>query len=342
MKFRHAIDLYLEDQRLNGRLSSVGSERAYRDVLVWHGEDAHWRDPRMTTRDDVKVTLRRWQNPNTARTRRSVLVSFYEWLVQEGYRRDNPARATRRPKTRTPHILRLTHSETIGMLRSAHTTREKRAIFLGVCAGLRNQELRGLQGRHFRREGWIHVSGDIGKNGKERWIPVLLDALPIIEEIRASVAEDAYVLPGQKPRVPGSKVLKDYPERMSSSQSLGRLVHRVGKRIGLDVNPHLLRHAYADHVCRFAGAHTAQALLGHADLSTTQGYLGKPTLDELAAAVKGLSFGLGGEAPKHPANPLVARRGFEPLDSSARVPEPKAQVRSLFSGTLGIARPACC
>jgi site-specific recombinase XerD len=43
-----------------------------------------------------------------------------------------------------------------------------------------------------------------------------------------------------------------------------------------------MRHAFGDHVARHAGIKNAQALLGHADVGTTQIYTGAPTLDELA------------------------------------------------------------
>jgi hypothetical protein len=41
-----------------------------------------------------------------------------------------------------------------------------------------------------------------------------------------------------------------------------------------------------------AGIKNAQALLGHADVGTTQVYTGAPTLDELAAAIEGIRFAL--------------------------------------------------
>ena len=44
-----------------------------------------------------------------------------------------------------------------------------------------------------------------------------------------------------------------------------------------------MRHAFGDHIARYAGIKNAQALLGHADVGTTQVYTGAPTLDELAA-----------------------------------------------------------
>jgi integrase len=58
---------------------------------------------------------------------------------------------------------------------------------LGVCAGIRNAELRGLQRRHFERAGWIHVSADIAKGGRERWVPVLPELEPIVAEILRTV-----------------------------------------------------------------------------------------------------------------------------------------------------------
>jgi integrase len=123
--------------------------------------------------------------------------------MEEGYRKDNPARQTRRPKRRPTEMYRLTRDEAALMLQAAGSTRERRAIFLGICAGLRNQELRGLQGRHFERKGWIWVSSDIAKGRRERWLPVIAELEPIVDEIRKNVASDEYVIPAQRKRIPG-------------------------------------------------------------------------------------------------------------------------------------------
>jgi site-specific recombinase XerD len=66
------------------------------------------------------------------------------------------------------------------------------------------------------------------------------------------------------------------------------LAARAGIRA--NVHPHVMRHAFGDHVTRHAGIKNAQALLGHADVGTTQIYTGAPTLDELVAAVEGFRF----------------------------------------------------
>jgi integrase len=96
-------------------------------------------------------------------------VSFYDCMVEEGHRPSKPARQTKRPRRRKPTRYRLTRAETIGLLQAVRGQRERRLIYLAVCAGLHRQELRGMQGRHFRRSGWVWVSADIGKGNKERW-----------------------------------------------------------------------------------------------------------------------------------------------------------------------------
>jgi site-specific recombinase XerD len=88
-------------------------------------------------------------------------------------------------------------------------------------------------------------------------------------------------------------------------------VARVGKAAGIAtrVHPHMMRHAFATYVSRHAGLSQAQALLGHADVGTTQGYVAAPTLEELTAAIQGFAYHPDGEVASAP----IARRGFEPL-----------------------------
>jgi integrase-like protein len=128
------------------------------------------------------------------------------------------------------------------------------------------------------------------------------------------------------------------PFLRSSAQALYRLVLRVGERAGIaaPVHPHLMRHAFGDHIARFAGMRNAQFLLGHADVSTTETYVGAPTLDELRAAIRGFAYEHSFSPLREcPANPLIARRGFEPLQRS-----PQALKRipggSRIMGRLGI------
>jgi site-specific recombinase XerD len=320
VKLSRATDLFLRDMQAQGQINSQRTVTSYEQVLHLLAEDAgnHDMSAERFTRHDVKTTLRRWPNPNTQRTRRAVLVSFGDWLVEEGYREANPARQTRSPRARKPSVYHMTYEETAKFLRAARTPRERRVAYLGVCVGARRAELVGMQGRHFARPGWVWISGDIAKGGKERWVPVLHDLEPVVAEIQEHLELDHYVIPAQQFADPGTNLRPtDDPHKHSDPKTVWRIARRIGKRAGIAgaIGAHTMRRAFADHVARWAGVEYAQLLLGHADLSTTQTYLGDRTLDEVAASVKGTSF----FAPNiGTANPHMETVGIEPTSTGNR------------------------
>ena len=323
MRFDQAIDEFLRDKRNAGQINSARTEVSYRSRLDALGADVANRDPRYVGREDLKRTLRRWEHPNTQRHARTVFVSFFDWSMEEGLRKDNPARQTRRPKKRPVSVYRLTRGEVVALMAAAQTTRERRVIFIGVLAGLRNQELRGLQRRHFERDGAIWVASDIAKGGRERFVPVLAELEPIVAAVLRSVGPSDYVIAAQR-SVGGlhQVLMREVPSKASSPQSILRLVDVVARRagIGAHIYPHLLRHAYGDHIARYAGARVAQATLGHASIDTTVStYTGAPSLDELAVSLAGFRYrdgSLGEQTFYPPAEPpkipVEAPSGLEP------------------------------
>lgn len=322
MRFDEAIEEFLRDKRDAGQINSPKTEVSYRSRLDALGEDISNRDPRTVGRDDVKKALRRWSHPNTQRHARTVFVSFFDWAMEEGIRKDNPARQTRRPKKRPVSVYRLTKGECVALMQAAQTTRERRVIYIGLLAGLRNQEMRGLQRRHFERAGMVYVSRDIGKGGRERFVPVLAELEGVVSDILRSVGPDDFVIPAQRSVGGRHQVLtREVPSKPASPQSLLRLVDVVAKRagIGAHIYPHLLRHAHGDHIARYAGPRVAQATLGHASIDTTVStYVGDLTLDELAISLSGFRL----DASYPPAEDLVfpveAPSGFEPEVGSSR------------------------
>jgi site-specific recombinase XerD len=292
-RFERAVELFLEDMFALGRLTTERSAQEYRRTVRKHAEDAGGARPDATTRDEVKATLRRWSHPNTKRRKRTMLVSFYDWMVEEGLRVDNPARQIRAPRGREPRVRRLALDEVRAFLGATSGHTERRMAFLATCAGLRCSELRLLQGRHFSRAGWILVSAEMAKGGRERWIPVMADLEPIVEDIRATGGREDFILPATR-WVQSDRGLVPVAERERpcDRKTIWRTIRRIGRRagIGTDVHPHQLRHAFADRVTRLAGLHAAQALLGHASIQTTEGYLSKPSPDELVAAMAKVSM----------------------------------------------------
>jgi integrase len=124
-------------------------------------------------------------------------------------------------------------------------------------------------------------------------VPVIEDLAPVADEIRATAAPDHYVVPGIRWVESGRGLApRELPDRPCHPKTIWRIVRRIGRRAGIayPVHPHLMRHAFAGHVTRLAGLHAAQALLGHASIQTTQGYLAQPSLDELAHALRGVTF----------------------------------------------------
>jgi site-specific recombinase XerD len=106
VKFDEAIEEFLRDKRAAGQINSPRTEVSYRSRLDALGEDVGNRDPRYVGREDIKRALRRWPHPNTQRHARTVFVSFFDWSMEEGLRKDNPARQTRRPKKRPVSVYR--------------------------------------------------------------------------------------------------------------------------------------------------------------------------------------------------------------------------------------------
>lgn len=293
MNFKSAVDAYISDLRSDGRINSDKTERSYRYTLWCHAEDVGNRDPRYTNRDDVKRTLRRWPNANTQRQRRGALVSFYDWCLEEGLRKDNPARQVRKPKVRRVDSYRMTRDEVWRFLQAARTEREKRIAYIGCCAGLRVSEICGLQGRHFSRPGFIWVSSDIGKGQIERYVAITEDLEELAQDIIETVGPLDYVIPHRSTTDPGwNQNQKEDPTRPTATWSIAYIVKKLGERAGIThkLTPHLMRHAYGDNVSRYAGMKNTQALMGHASVATTEGYTGKPSLDELAVSLRGFTY----------------------------------------------------
>jgi hypothetical protein len=102
-------------------------------------------------------------------------------------------------------------------------------------------------------------------------------------------------------------------------------VMRVAARAGIDahIHPHLLRHAFCDHISRFTNERVAQKLMGHKDIKTTQIYWGDLTPDELMRAIRGiegLTFGL--PPSERLAIPDEATTGIEPVGTAFSGLEP--------------------
>jgi integrase/recombinase XerD len=133
-------------------------------------------------------------------------------------------------------------------------------------AGLRVSELVSLRLAQLNLDGGYVVV--IGKGNKERPVPV---GAPAREALRAYLeGPRAALLRGR-----ASPCVFVTPRgRPMSRQGFWKLLRQRALALGLpEVSPHRLRHSFATHLLEGgADLRAVQAMLGHADIATTQVY----------------------------------------------------------------------
>jgi integrase/recombinase XerD len=200
----------------------------------------------------------------------SALRQFLGFLRMEGGGGAGPEAVVRPP--RPPRILprTLTEAQVEALLAAPDLAtnlgvRDRAWIELLYASGLRVSELAGLPARSvFLDEGFLKV---FGKGRKERLIPFGESAE---HWMRAWIA----LRPGFRPRE--DTLFVGRLGETLTRQHLWRLLKAYARRAGIApgaVSPHVLRHAFATHLLDHgADLRAVQAMLGHADIATTQIY----------------------------------------------------------------------
>lgn len=210
---------------------------------------------------------------NRSRARHLVSIrGFYRFLDQEERIAEDPARRVELPKIglRLPDVLSV--EEVIRLLDQTGGSRPveiRNAAMLELlyAAGLRVSELIALEVNSLNLEaGFVRVTG---KGGKTRLIPVGRHA---IEKLLRYLEES-------RPRLLKNRVSPHLfvarAGRPMTRQAFWKLLRQYARNAGIRkrVTPHTLRHAFASHLLEGgADLRSIQAMLGHADISSTQIY----------------------------------------------------------------------
>jgi integrase/recombinase XerD len=203
----------------------------------------------------------------------ATLRGFYRYARLAGQIAENPAADLRAPRSLAslPRFLSLAEVDTLLGAPDVGVPaglRDRALIEVLYATGLRVSELVGLRASDLRLDqGYLQVTG---KGGKGRIVPLgesagrwvtryLAEGRPALTRRRASPWLFVNQRGGQRlSRVGFWKILK-----------------RLGRQAGVTapLSPHVLRHSFATHLLdRGADLRAIQAMLGHADLSTTQIY----------------------------------------------------------------------
>lgn len=209
---------------------------------------------------------------STVARKAAALRRFFGFLVDEGFRADDPGGALPRPGTarRLPKVLshadvdRLFDALSVRLARDPPSPRDLRLsalVELLYGSGLRASELVTLPRNAIAPDRPFLILK--GKGGRERMVPIGDPARAAVARWRDHVGIAAtWLFPS------GRKHL--------SRMRLYQLVKELAGEAGIPpdrISPHVLRHAFATHLLEGgADLRALQSMLGHADIATTEIY----------------------------------------------------------------------
>jgi integrase/recombinase XerD len=257
------IDTYLDHLRVERALSRNTLDAYARDLraLVEHAGEIAPEDIDAGVIAELLV----------ANVKRGALRGFFRFLVKERAIKADPTKLVDRPRLarKLPRVLSFEEIERLLATpdrSKPRGVRDAAMIHLLYASGLRVTELVSLKvGDLDTKAGLVSA---LGKGGKRRLVPVGEAALEhvgaYLRDVRPHAAKPGdtalFISPrgGPLTRTGFWKILKTYA--------------RVAG-ISTPISPHKLRHSFATHLLRNgADLRAVQAMLGHADLGTTEIY----------------------------------------------------------------------
>lgn len=228
----------------------------------------------VATADELTTVGAAWLELSKASVARksAALRRFFAFLAEEGHRADDPGAALPRPGASRGLPKVLDHADIDRLFaciadRIARDPADPNDLRLSALvellygSGLRATELVSLPRRAVAPDRPYLILR--GKGGKERLVPLSDRARAAVAVWRGHVGEESpWLFPSGK----------SYLSRIRLYQLLKGLAAEAG--IPPDrVSPHVLRHAFATHLLAGgADLRALQAMLGHADIATTEIY----------------------------------------------------------------------
>ena len=231
------------------------------------------------TRDDVTgyvADLRtRGLAPSTVERHVSAVKGLHKFLVREGVTENHPTARLPLPKVpeRLPEVVSIDQVDALlsqPFPDGPAGLRDRAILETLYGTGMRVSELTGLDVTDLDlKRGFIRV---FGKGGKERLVPIAGMATHALEAYLRDGRR--YLRPKSSLRgVDSSAVFVNARGGRLSRQAVFAMVRKYGRRVGLELHPHTLRHSFATHLLEGGADLSAlQEMLGHADISTTQIY----------------------------------------------------------------------
>ena len=203
----------------------------------------------------------------------SGLKGFFNYLIFEDYRKDNPVDTIDSPKIgrKLPDTLSENEiNQLISAIDLSHPQGERNRAILEVLysCGLRVSELTNLKiSDLFFDEGFIKVTG---KGDKQRFVPILDDTQNYINIYKNQIRNHLKIHPEHQDILFLNRRGKQLTRAM-----IFTIIKDLAVKIDLSktISPHTFRHSFATHLLENgADLRAIQLMLGHESITTTEIY----------------------------------------------------------------------
>lgn len=213
-------------------------------------------------------------NPRSQSRIISGLKSFFNYLIFENYRKDNPLDLIDTPKTgrKLPDTLSVAEiDQLIDAIELTSNEGERNRAMLETLygCGLRVSELITLKNSDlFFDEGFIKITG---KGNKQRFVPISVITQKYIQIYRETVRNHVSIQKGFE-----DTLFLNRRGRQLTRAMIFTIIKNLAVKINLNktISPHTLRHSFATHLLENgADLRSIQLMLGHESITTTEIYV---------------------------------------------------------------------
>ncbi|MFL0354500.1 site-specific tyrosine recombinase XerD [Xanthomarina sp. GH4-25] len=280
MKWSHALKDYKLFLKIERGLSSNSISSYGLDVeklIAFLETNSIQESPLSITKEIVQQFIYELSKSVNARTQSrmiSGLRSFFNYLIFEDYRTDNPLELIESPKIgrKLPDTLSLDDiNKLIDAIDLSKPEGERNRAILETLysCGLRVSELTNLKiSDLFFEEGFIKVTG---KGDKQRFVPIVNSAQKYINLYKNHVRNQLSIQKGHEDTLFLNRRGKQLTRAM-----IFTIIKQLAVKIDLNktISPHTFRHSFATHLLENgADLRTIQLMLGHESITTTEIYM---------------------------------------------------------------------